>query len=218
MNEILINKLLAEYPNVTIVAATKYIEIDTCRKLLQLGITNFGENKVDSLLNKKTQLNKNDIKWHFIGHLQSNKVNKIINEIDYLHSLDSLKLAKAINDKRITPLNCFIEINLTRNPNHYGILEEDLESFINNLSTMKNINICGFMTMGNPDSTPDDIDDIFKKASILKNKYGLKYLSMGMSGDYPIALKNNATHLRLGRILYDLNDLSEEAIKKYFNN
>ncbi|MCF0118009.1 MAG: alanine racemase, partial [Bacilli bacterium] len=134
--------------NINIVAATKYIDIEEMKKLLLLGINNFGENRVDVFLKKYEALKREEnIQWHFIGHLQRNKADKIINKIEYLHSLDSLKLAKLIDEKRNTPLNVFVEISINKEATKNGIEKEEAKEFINILLKYKNINVVGLMMM-----------------------------------------------------------------------
>ncbi|MDL2292650.1 YggS family pyridoxal phosphate-dependent enzyme [Acholeplasma sp. OttesenSCG-928-E16] len=140
-----------------------------------------------------------DIKWHFIGHLQRNKADKVINEIDCLHSLDSFELAKLINEERKESIDCFIQVNLTKESSKYGVNIENLDSFIETIKKYDKINVVGLMAMGKQDD-PVKTEEVFASLSDLKTKYGLKYLSMGMSDDYLIAIKHNATHLRIGSL------------------
>ncbi len=196
-----LERIKEETKEVTLVAATKYMDIDRMRYLFDSGIINFGENRVDSFLKKKEELKDLNIIWHFIGHLQKNKANKIINEIEYLHSLDSLDLAKIINDKRNTPLKCFVELHLTNSNTKNGVKEEELDHFMNELKKFDKIDVIGFMAMSEEDSTDDEKRLVFEKAHFLSDKYNLKELSMGMSDDYKIAINCGATFVRLGRIL-----------------
>ena len=197
-----LDKIKEETKNVTLVAATKYIDSEKMRSLFDFGITNFGENRVDSLLKKKKELSDLNITWHFIGHLQKNKAAKVINEIEYLHSLDSLELAEIIDKKRTTPLKCFVELHLASSNTKYGVKEENLEFFMKKIKDFKNINVIGFMAMSDKNSSEEEIKNVFEKARFFKNIYSLKDLSMGMSDDYKIAIKCGATFVRLGRILY----------------
>ena len=140
------NKILNTIPdNVTLVAATKYVDSERMIELLDNGINNFGENRVDSFLKKYVDLLDYDITWHFIGHLQRNKAKMVIDKIDYLHSLDSLELAKIINKLRDKPLNCFIEVNINDEESKNGVKLEELDSFISEVIKYENINIIGLM-------------------------------------------------------------------------
>jgi pyridoxal phosphate enzyme (YggS family) len=195
--------------NVCIVAATKYVDASDMKELLNVGINNFGENRVDSFLKKYDELKDYDIKWHFIGHLQRNKCKEVINKIDYLHSLDSLKLAAIIDKERTTPLNVFIEVSINEEENKNGVKVSDLDNFIEEVLKYKNINLVGFMMMGIASSSSDELIAQFSRLNTLlaqvNKKYNLdlKCLSMGMSDDYKEALTCGATHIRLGRILWN---------------
>ena len=195
--------------NVCIVAATKYVEANDMKELLNVGINNFGENRVDAFITKYDELKDYDINWHFIGHLQRNKCKEVINKIDYLHSLDSLKLASLIDKYRITPLNTFIEVSINEEENKNGVKVDELESFIEEVLKYKNINLIGFMMMAIDDSTHDELINQFSRLNDvlhkINNKYNLelKCLSMGMSSDYKEAIMCGATHIRLGRILWN---------------
>lgn len=195
--------------NVTLVGATKYGDINDLKALYDAGIFNFGENRVDSFLNKYEALKDLNIKWHFIGHLQRNKAELIINKIDFLHSLDSLELAKIINKYRNKPLDCFIEVSINLEENKNGVPYYQVKDFIKECLNYPNINIVGLMMMAIANSSEDSLHDQFRKLKELKediNKelnISIPYLSMGMSDDYLIAIEEGATHIRLGRILFD---------------
>ena len=194
--------------NVTIVAATKYVEADDMKELYRKGINNFGENRVDSFLLKYNELSNLQINWHFIGHLQTNKAKEVVNKIDCLHSLDSLKLAKIINVNRETPLDCFIEVSINEEETKNGVKVDDLNGFVKEVLKFPKINLVGFMMMAKRDSNHNELLDQFRALNIIRgkieNEFKIKtpYLSMGMSDDYKEALQCGATHIRLGRILY----------------
>lgn len=200
--------LLTIPQNVTIVAATKYIEADDMNVLYHFGINNFGENRVDSFLHKYDALSENkDIKWHFIGHLQRNKAKSIINKIDCLHSLDSLALAELIDKHRQKPLDAFIEVSINLEENKSGVPYYQVKEFLEKVQQYQKIHIIGLMMMAIKNS--DNVREQFKKLRLLRDElekdYQIKlpYLSMGMSDDYLAALEEGATHIRLGRILFD---------------
>lgn len=189
-------QLKLEIGEVTIVVASKYMSIDEVNKLYSEGARDFGENRSDELLYKKAYTKK-DITWHFIGHLQSNKVKQVINEIDYLHSLDRLSLAKAIQKHRTTPLNCFIQVNVAKESQKSGILLENLKEFMNSLSKYDKIRVVGFMAMGVLNDQ-NQTKHVFKTLSSIKGDYKL---SMGMSGDYKLALNYQTDYIRIGSLL-----------------
>ena len=193
--------------DVTLVAATKYVDCVELKKMYDVGITNFGENRVNDFLAKYESLKDcPNIKWHFIGHLQRNKAKEVINKIHYLHSLDSLKLADEIEKYRVEPLNVFIEVSINLEENKNGVPYYEVKDFIKQLQKYQKINLVGLMMMTIKES--DDKDNQFAKLYQLKQRLekelniSLPYLSMGMSDDYLLAIKEHATHIRLGRILF----------------
>ena len=193
---------------VTIVAATKYLTSVEMLDLYSAGIKDYGENRVDSFLLKYENLSSyKDIKWHFIGHLQRNKAKQVVNKIDYLHSLDSLQLAELINEKREAPLKTFIEVSINLEEAKNGVPFYKVEEFVEEVLKFPKIELVGLMMMAVKDSL--DTRSQFAKLRELRDnlekrfKIKLPYLSMGMSDDYQEALKEGATHIRLGRILLE---------------
>lgn len=193
--------------NVTIVAATKYLSSSEMLDFLKADITNFGENRVDSFLAKYNDLQNKGIIWHFIGHLQRNKAKLVVNKIDFLHSLDSLELAKIIDQKREKPLKCFIEVSINLEESKNGVPFYEVSDFVKSLLPLKNIELVGLMMMAIKGADDFSLREQFRKLRLLRDelektfKIKLPYLSMGMSDDYLDALKEGATHIRLGRIL-----------------
>ena len=192
----------------TIVAATKYVDETKMKELLESGINNFGENRVNEFLRKYEVLNDCDIVWHFIGSLQTNKVKSMINKISYLHSLNSLKLATFIDKYRIEPLNCFLEVNLTESSSKTGININDVKKFLLDIKDLSKVNVIGLMTMTEKEQTDDEKLEVFNRLNSFKNELNelgynnITELSMGMSDDYLLAIKANASFVRLGRILF----------------
>ena len=133
--------------NVTLVAATKYVGPEDMLVLLENGISNFGENRTESFLAKYSIFQNKNAIWHFIGHLQRNKTSEVINKIDYLHSLDSLKLAELIDKKREKPLKCFVEVSINLEETKNGVPYYETKDFIKELQKYKNIELVGLMMM-----------------------------------------------------------------------
>ena len=192
-----------------IVAATKYVGVCKMKELLTYNIYDFGENRVDSFLEKYELLKDNsNIVWHFIGSLQTNKVKKMINKIDYLHSLNSIKLASFIDKYRTSPLKCFLEINLTGSVTKTGINLSEVENTLEEIKKYSNVNVIGLMTMTESFMNDIEKEQIFIQLANLRNKLNdlgyinITELSMGMSDDYLLAVKSGATFVRLGRILF----------------
>ena len=210
----MIRKDIKEFLNtlpkdITLVAATKYGDVDDLKDLYSNGVSNFGENRVDAFLNKYEALKDLDIKWHFIGHLQRNKAHLVLDKIDYLHSLDSLELAKVINRYRLSPLNCFVEVSINLEENKNGVPYYEVKDFIKECLQYPKVNIVGLMMMAVSNSSEESLHTQFRKLKELKLDLekeldiSLPYLSMGMSDDYKVAIVEGATHVRLGRVLFN---------------
>lgn len=205
----LVKETLLSYPNVKIVAAAKYIGIDQTKELIDAGIYELGENRTDALLEKYDALKEHKIVWHFFGTLQTRKVRDIINKIDYLHSLDSLSLANEINKRATKPLKCFVQVNISEEPNKSGIEAIKVKGFIKSLEKYPNIEVIGLMTIAKLTYDKELLAGYFKSMKKLRDEIielGLPYapcteLSMGMSNDYLIACEHGSTLVRLGRIL-----------------
>ena len=180
------------------ICASKYYSVEEMKQLFQKGISNFGENRTDILINKYSALKELPITWHFIGHLQRNKAKDVIPIIDYLHTLDSLKLAENIQKYRQTPLQCFIQVNATQEPQKYGVSLHDVTSFYQAVKKYDKIHIVGLMSMGKLDDL-NETRKAFKAIKTLSNTLSLPFVSMGMTDDYEIAIEEGTTHLRLGR-------------------
>lgn len=186
-----------------VICASKYFTSEEIKLLHQKGVIHFGENKVQDFLRKKQALVNLDVHWHFIGHLQSNKVKEMINEIELLHTLDRMSLAFEIQKHANHQVSCLIQVNLTEENQKSGIKPENLGHFLLELKKYDRINVVGLMTMGKLDD-PVMTEIAFKKLDELATLYDLPYRSMGMSDDYEIAIKHHATHLRIGRKFKDL--------------
>ena len=204
MEDILFNK------NFTCVAVSKTKPKEDIEKIYNLGHRDFGENKVQELEYKYNNLPQ-DINWHMIGHLQSNKVRKVIPIVSLIHSVDSLKLLKVINKEskkfdKVT--NCLIQVNISKESSKYGFKESEL-GFLNqeSMSEYQNIKFKGLMGMA---SFTDKESIIKNEFNNLKNIYNnirkeiddFNILSMGMSNDYKIALKSGSNMIRVGSKIF----------------
>ena len=197
--------------DVTILAVTKTRSALEINEAINAGITDIGENRVQELLSKYDDVQKG-VRWHIIGHLQTNKVKYIADKVSMIHSVDSLKLALEINqrcEKLSKVMDILIEIN-SGEENKNGIPPEDADALIREISTLKNVRIKGLMTMaplGADDETLGKVFSSLKKLSvdIEAKKYDnvdMSVLSMGMSGDYIEAVKCGSTLIRPGRSLF----------------
>ena len=187
----------------TIICASKYFDDQQLRIIYDKGYHDFGENRVQLLKDKIENLKDLNIRWHFIGHLQSNKVKEMINDIDYLHTLDRMSLAKEIQKHANHKIKCLIQMNLTEEPQKSGLYLDKLAQFLLEIKKYDKIELVGFMTMGK-DEDDKKTEEVFKKLYDLSVKYDLPMISMGMTNDYELAIKHHATHLRIGRKFYEL--------------
>lgn len=204
-----VKESLKDFPNINVIAATKYMNIEQTKELVAAGITNLGENRTDMFLEKYEALKDNkDIKWHFFGCVQSRKIRDIVNRICCLHSLDRLSLAIELNKRLEKPLDCFIQINISEESNKQGIPANKLKTFVKQLASCDKIRIVGLMCIAQLTFDKEELRNQFmqmKKLSEDIQKMNLDYapctrLSMGMSNDYLLAIECGATDIRLGRI------------------
>lgn len=197
---------------ITLIAVSKThtkVEID---EAYALGCRIFGENKVQELKEKYD----NRYIWHMIGHLQRNKVKEVVTMVAMIQSLDSLRLAQEIHKQceRIhKTMPVLVEVNISREANKTGIMFEECLSFVKQCEQYSHIDVQGLMCVGPSQNDDDIIDECFEKMHVLYHKlqteYGadkIKYLSMGMSGDYEIAIKHGSNMIRLGTILFGKRD------------
>ncbi len=199
--------------NVNLVAVSKTKSAEEILKLYSLGQRDFGENYVQELAEKYEQLPK-DIQWHFIGHLQSNKVKYIAPFVSLIHSVDSLKLLKEIEKqgkKNDRVVDCLLQVHIAKEETKFGMNEEELEELAGtNLSAYKNIRVLGMMGMA---SFTDDVKKVrseFKFLKSLFDKYSkqsndnfeFSILSMGMSADYQVAIEEGSNMVRIGSLLF----------------
>ncbi|MDT3995785.1 YggS family pyridoxal phosphate-dependent enzyme [Mammaliicoccus fleurettii] len=188
-----------------VIVVTKYVTIDRAIEAYEAGLKNFGENRIEGFLEKKKHL-PDDAVMHFIGSLQTRKVKEVINEIDYLHALDRLKLAKEIDKRADHVIKCFIQVNVSGEESKHGISPEELIPFIEEFKTFKHIEVVGLMTMAPLTEDKTKLRQYFNQLRNLKDKVqslNLSYapcteLSMGMSNDFNEAILEGASYVRIG--------------------
>jgi len=200
--EIYLNKLNINN-NPKIIAVSKTFKIDNILPLIEHGHINFGENKVQESVEKWTEIKKTNskIKLHMIGKLQTNKVKFAVQIFDYIHSVDSEKLAKKIADEQNKinkKIKIFLQVNIGDEKQKSGINIKQIEELIF-FSKKLNLNIIGLMCIPPADEEPDKY---FKKIKILNKRFNLSEISMGMSSDYLKAVENSSTYLRIGSSIF----------------
>ncbi|EAK0817788.1 YggS family pyridoxal phosphate-dependent enzyme [Campylobacter lari] len=191
--------------NVRLVAASKYVQNEQIRELFKQDVIEFGENQVQALALKKEKLQDLEIKWHFIGNLQSNKINLLIKQNPLLwQSCNGLKIAKAVDKRLDYKLDTLLEINTANESSKSGIEQNKaIEEYLQIQEECKNLNLTGIMCIGSMDEekVQESFEQTFKIYEILQ-KHGAKICSMGMSGDFELAIKCGSNMVRLGSILF----------------
>ncbi|GJM16636.1 MAG: UPF0001 protein [Thermodesulfobacteriota bacterium] len=198
---------------IKLVAVTKRVEVKRVKQALDLGINTFGENYAQEFRDKSKMLSEqidSQINWHFIGQLQKNKVKYIIGKVELVHSLDSLSVAKEIN-KRAESLEItvpvLIEVDTSGEESKGGIFPANLKEFLSELDKFSSIKVCGLMTMPPYFNNVEMARPYFVKLRELRDELvnsfpDLKELSMGMSGDFEIAIEEGATIIRVGSAIF----------------
>ncbi|WP_286784059.1 YggS family pyridoxal phosphate-dependent enzyme [Streptococcus sp. UBA4344] len=192
--------------SVKIIAVTKYVDSGVAARLIDTGIEHIGENRVDMFLDKYEALKDRNLTWHLIGTLQRRKVKNVINYVDYFHALDSVKLAAEFQKRAEHPIKCFLQINISEEESKHGFKVSEIDEALAKISDFDKVEIVGLMTMAPKNASEGEIDDIFGKADQLRQELHARQLphmpftelSMGMSGDFPIAIRNGATFVRIG--------------------
>ena len=196
--------------SISLIIVTKSQSIDDIRKVIDIGYKNFGENYVDEGIEKINSLNDESLEWHFIGKIQSNKIKKICKNFDWVQTVSTLKHARALNKACLESskkINICIQINIDREISKSGIMIEDLDDFIKNISTFDRLVIRGLMAIP---SKINALKENINSYKILKTEYDRlrdKYkffdtLSIGMSNDYKIAIDNGSNMIRIGSLIF----------------
>lgn len=196
--------------SVSVIAVTKYVDHNMASQLVEAGVRHIGENRVDKFLEKYEALKNENLTWHLIGSLQRRKVKDVINLVDYFHALDSVKLAQEIQKRAQHTIKCFLQVNISGEDTKHGFSIEELDDVLPELKNLNNLEIVGLMTMAPFEADEETLVDIFQKTKVLQELLKEKQiknmpmteLSMGMSGDYPIAIREGATFVRIGTAFF----------------
>ncbi|MCZ8511245.1 YggS family pyridoxal phosphate-dependent enzyme [Paenibacillus filicis] len=196
---------------VQVIAVTKYVSLETTGKAIRLGLNHIGENRWQDV-QPKWEAYADEATWHFIGHLQTNKVKDVVGKFAYIHSLDRLSLAAELEKKaasRGLTIPCFIQLNISGEDTKYGLPPEQLFDFVKRIAAMPSLRIEGLMTMAPYETDAEATRPIFRGLREWRDRlneeghlgYEVKGLSMGMSGDFEVAIEEGATWVRLGTVL-----------------
>jgi len=205
--------------NTTLVAVSKTKPVSDIKEMYELGQRDFGENYVQELVDKQSQLPA-DIRWHFIGHLQSNKVKYIVPLISLIQGVDSIKLLNEVNKQGIKNnriIDCLLQVHIAQEETKFGMDENELNDAINKSAQMANVRICGLMGMASFTDDMNKVRNEFRYLKTLFDKHSqpptsniqhptsnvkLQTLSFGMSSDYKIAIEEGSTMVRIGSLLF----------------
>jgi pyridoxal phosphate enzyme (YggS family) len=196
---------------VELIAVTKYVSLETTRSVLDEGLEHIGENRWQDVKPKWEALHERGT-WHFIGHLQTNKVKDVIGKFAYIHSLDRLSLARELHKQAAAlgiKVNCLLQVNISGEDTKFGLSPENVFAFADELTKLDHLHIVGLMTMAPYEMEAEDTRPVFRGLRELRDRlnaacilpYEVKQLSMGMSNDFEVAIEEGATWVRLGTVL-----------------
>lgn len=201
--------------DVTLIAVSKTFSADDITEVSRLGQVDFGENKVQELVGKMDVLGsgspEHPIQWHLIGHLQRNKAKEVAGRIGVFHALDSERLGQELQ-KRLeaadAALDCLIQVNVSGEASKFGVEPSDLDALVDQLKALNRLRLRGLMTLASPANDPEDVRHELALLRRLGERVSDRFvtrdpwLSMGMSGDYEVAIEEGATHVRIGSALF----------------
>ncbi|MGI6308883.1 MAG: YggS family pyridoxal phosphate-dependent enzyme [Dethiobacteria bacterium] len=204
-----VSKRRVPLDKITLVAVTKTVPVPVIRQAQALGIADFGENRLQEALPKVAAL-PSGIHWHFIGHLQTNKVKSVLPVFKLIHSLDSIRLARKIQkegEKTGRKANVLLQVNIGLEQSKFGFQPEEVEDALEELAGYSNLKVMGLMAIAPFLADPEEVRPYFRRLYGLFKKIEIpgimmKYLSMGMSNDFEVAVEEGANMIRLGSILF----------------
>ncbi|MEG0448562.1 MAG: YggS family pyridoxal phosphate-dependent enzyme [Lysinibacillus sp.] len=194
--------------DVHIIAVTKEVSVSRTVEAIEAGLVHLGENRPEGLKNKTEAIQK-QVYWHYIGSLQTRKVKQVIDEIEYLHSLDRISLAEEIEKRATKQVKCFVQVNVSGEESKHGLTPDLVLPFIESLQDYKKIEVVGLMTMAPNTDDEATIRTVFRKLKQCQQEIAERalahapctQLSMGMSNDFEIAVEEGATFVRVGTAL-----------------
>lgn len=190
--------------SVQLLAVTKTVSVDHIREALACGVTRIAENRLQEALAKRELLASVKLSWHFIGHLQTNKAKKVVENFDCVHSVDRVELAEALARQVFNraPLPVLIEVKLQEEQNKSGISERDLPALVSAVRALQSLDLRGLMAIPPPVDDPEQARPYFQRLRMLAEDLGLSELSMGMTHDFEVAVEEGATMVRIGTGLF----------------
>ena len=196
--------------DVRLIAVTKGISAARVDEVIAAGVEDIGENRIQEAVDKQREV-RNPARWHLIGHLQTNKAGRAATLFDFIHSVDSTRVADALSAHRPAgrdPLGVLLEVELTGQPTRYGVAEPDVEGVVQRLVNVPSLHLVGLMTIAPYSEDPEDARATFTRLRRLRDHmehvtgWALPELSMGMSNDFEIAIEEGATMVGIGRAIF----------------
>jgi len=189
---------------ITLVAITKGFEASVIRTAFDLGIIDFGENRVQEAEGKIAQVSdlRPTVTWHMVGHLQSNKAKAALEIFDIIHSVDSIRLAGILNRLAKKQLPILLEVNVSGESTKAGFSPDEVAPAVKEMRQLPNLNLMGLMTVAPMTAEPEEVRPVFRKLREMRDSLGLKHLSMGMTDDFEVAVEEGSTMLRIGRAIF----------------
>lgn len=190
--------------DITLVGVTKTHGPDAVAAAIAAGLTDCGENRIQEAAPKVAALRAQDLRprWHLVGHLQRNKVAAALELFDVIHSVDSLPLAESISARASHPVAVLLEVNVAAEPSKHGVAPTEAASIAERIAALPNVDLQGIMTVAPQADDPESVRPVFRALRQLRDSLGLRELSMGMTDDFEIAIKEGATILRVGRAIF----------------
>ncbi|MCS7296095.1 MAG: YggS family pyridoxal phosphate-dependent enzyme [Chloroflexota bacterium] len=191
---------------VTLIAVTKGRPLADVAALWRAGITDAGENRVQEGEAKRRAAEAagvQGLRWHLIGHLQRNKAARALAAFDVFHGIDNAAVLEAVARRAVRPVEVFLEVNVAREPTKHGCAPEELPELVATARALPGIQLVGLMTVAPAVDDPEAVRPVFRQLRLLAQAYGLPKLSMGMSNDFEVAIEEGATHVRIGRALFE---------------
>jgi pyridoxal phosphate enzyme (YggS family) len=187
---------------IKLIAVTKTVPPEKIREAVEAGIRHIGENRLQEALPKREELHDLPSTWHFIGHLQTNKAKKVVENFDWVQCVDRPELAEKLNQAVTKPLPVLIEVNVGGELSKSGIDPGELERFVDSFNRYERLDLRGLMTIPPFFENPEEVRPYFGKMRQLAERFGLRELSMGMSHDFEVAVEEGATMVRIGTSLF----------------
>lgn len=208
---------------IRLIAVTKTVDIRTIQEALAAGVEDLGENRVQELV-KKYEVIGDSARWHLIGHLQSNKVKYVVDKVHMIHSLDSISLAREIEkraQKAGQRVQVLVQVNVAEEKSKFGLKVEEVIPFLRTVSHFEHLQVKGLMTIAPFVEDPEEVRPVFRRMRTLAHEITelnmdnieMKYLSMGMTNDYMVAIEEGANLVRIGTALFGARPTNKEVLE-----